>query len=562
MLHTCASRHMVRSDALSSERNHALVAGSVQVQGLAIHADKELLSAVLQLLSTLPKTPRRKHTAPKQPSTAKRKGLQLAGMKLEVHDIELSYTCQACIPQHLARRPDASAETAAAGSHACSAQLTIGCLSGEVQPSLAHGTASCRDLQLQHWQQSSPSWEDPASASSHQEVVLQLGHFSASAAKAGCDTLPAIPCVDAQLAGLQLAFEADHLFAACGMAAEILGTCKASTAPTSQKSYEQSLAQPAMPIQHPPQEVSSAPEAQQATGVRLQPGLPPVTVHAHVQDVAVTAHFMHEVCWGVSLASSHLTLSPVDTTAAASLAGLAVQLNGQCMVRCGTAAASLLSLGGQDPEPDAGPTTEAEVAAALRRASGSLAGSSNSLSSVVVASSPVGPHTPSRPEQGAPLPERPYNGKADQVSEAYRRAQLPSTWHPPYLRRPEVLNLGQSAPTADAQMLPQPSLTIEACVQDCVVSLPHECELGMAIRGSELWARAFELALKECLQPMNGGKRRSSASGGRRRGEQPPIQLLVCLRSVSFRMDMHPMEVRQLCTRGSAFMSSAAGSGL
>lgn len=95
-----------------------------------------------------------------------------------------------------------------------------------------------------------------------------------------------------------------------------------------------------------------------------------------------------------------------------------------------------------------------------------------------------------------------------------------------------------------------PLASLEACLQDCDVSLPHDCEMGMAIRGTELWARAFEVLLRERLQPLlaprkragqhSSGKALLGGSGIKRR----PLELFVCLRRASFRMDLPPMEVR------------------
>ena len=533
----------------------------MQIRSIAVDADAGLLEAGLQLAASLPPLPRNaKHTSPKPLSTAKRKRIRLTGVKLEVLDMSLQYSAALQAPQHLYRPSDSAPS---AGRQECAARLTLGRITGEVDASFAKLLAEVQALKLEHVQTGSRPWSDGLQAQLDPAELLRLPTATVTVAKAPAAALnrisltdDAVPSVDAQLSSLQLGFEADHLFAALGITSEILQLCKPRSASAASAQLPSDQQQQQQQQQH---DVSQqAPSSSRKTAHKLWPV--PVRVTAGLLDVSCHAHFMDKLLWGFSSASALVTASP-STLPAASLLGLGVSLNGQSLVHCGAVSASLLAVNLQEDgtarkpaaalqSADTSTPAAAQLATALRRASGSCASSTASPRSVVQDSSA----SRALIRHDSAAERRPYSGSADSVTQAYCRAGIALGWASPYAEPPAVYDSTSSTQAQEQQQqnsesaLPPPLVSVQACLRDVDISLPYGCELGMAIRGSELWAKGFQLALKEQLQHLlQSPQRRRSQSAAQvtpdAGAQHRPIELLVSLQGCSFRFEQHPMEV-------------------
>jgi len=91
-----------------------------------------------------------------------------------------------------------------------------------------------------------------------------------------------------------------------------------------------------------------------------------------------------------------------------------------------------------------------------------------------------------------PLPLLPLGANPAGLRASYRRAGLPDWTSPSSQSQPQPG--AKSGVEADLRLL-RPMATLDCCIHDVLVTLPHDRDPGTAHRYTELWAKAFETVL-------------------------------------------------------------------
>lgn len=170
---------------------------------------------------------------------------------------------------------------------------------------------------------------------------------------------------------------------------------------------------------------------------------------------------------------------------AAGLSALAVQLNGQDLatVLQLRAAAQLARAPGASARNTV-PTAGNASSPAASKVSAARGGSSNSSAGIAVASR-------SRPSLTIQLPDE-ADGSGGVGGASAAPAAQPLAM--PYENdAPRLARARAAAGVSDDSSSPvfAPAMVVTAAVAGARILLPHGCELGTAVRGTELWAKAF-----------------------------------------------------------------------
>ena len=526
-----------------AELDQVHAAGLLQL-GAASLPDEAFLAALQRLAAAKPPRPPQLTAQPRKPQSVKAARVRLASLATVLRGWDLSYrTAPSVLPDHSSRLHGSSLQVLhrlalnSAGAELVLPEKTVTAhiaelaVSQEQQQHAAVETSTggssaaaaeeARVCQLLHVASVSAGVLPPGHAALRQPTAEGQAHAGSTGsveagggATASSKSSPAAgPAIDLHVSGISVQFEPDVAFGAIDTIGELAGIAEEAKQQLPQH-WQQRLSQ------HTGQKAakdSPAPDQQKA-GAKLCMAL---RLHNLAANVALTP----DVCFAIKVSKDcsgdgllaigsirrffscegiastaitfcHLLHAQVGAvehhlgSLAASVSALAVQLNGQdvATVLQLRAAAQMSGASGASARSSLPKASSTSSPAALKL-SAAKGVSSISSANMAVASR-------SRPSLTIQLPNGAEGGGAGDATAALPPPAAPAV-QPlamPYENdAPQLARARAAAGVLDDSSSPvfAPAVVVTAAVAGARILLPHGCELGTAVRGTELWAKAF-----------------------------------------------------------------------